>query len=267
MSLALDVMKLCNAAKRGFTLIELLVVIAIIAILAALLIPTLSSAKAKAQKVSCLNNLKQLGLAWTLYHGDNDGRLPICNDKIATNAWVRGSAKATPLESTLDAGVMDATNANCIACGTLFSYTGTARIYRCPLDGRSVNGIPFVRNYSMNCWMNGANPGSFLTGLTLDPTRPVYKKISDLPAPSKLFVFVDEDANSVDDAYFMIFLDPGNGIGNGPSRAHKTSYPLSFADGHAEAFKFFCRDLVETYSDGTINQDIINLRNAAYFAR
>lgn len=90
-----------------------------------------------------------------------------------------------------------------------------------------------------------------MAGLCLIPHWLFTKKISDLPAPSKLFVFVDEETSSVDDAYFMVFIDPRGGSGNGLSRAHKTSYPLSFADGHAEAFKF----MAETFPDGTINQD------------
>jgi len=95
-----------------------------------------------------------------------------------------------------------------------------------------------------------------------------------LPAPSKLFVFIDEDQASVNDPLFVVIVDPGWYMNDIPTRIHKTAYPLSFADGHAEAFKILCGDTLawklgqpsppEIASDGSVNQDIINLRNAAY---
>ena len=88
-----------DAKAGGFTLIELLVVIAIIAILAAMLLPALAAAKKKAQSASCLNNYKQLTLAWIMYANDNNENMAYNGDRNATGvqsipSWVYSSQTA-----------------------------------------------------------------------------------------------------------------------------------------------------------------------------
>jgi prepilin-type N-terminal cleavage/methylation domain-containing protein/prepilin-type processing-associated H-X9-DG protein len=223
--------------RRAFTLIELLVVIAIIAILAAILLPALARAKAKALQTACLNNLKQLQLCWLIYPDENGDVIPLNPKNSAANAWITGDVSTQ----------VGATNTHLIEAGQLFPYNKSVGIYRCPADTlpdtRSSPTITFrVRSYSMSCYMSGEDVGATHNALT---GYHVNKKTADIisPRPALAFVFVEEAQYSNDDGHFGFSPDgqPGQGPVNNwlnmPAQWHKGA-TFSFADGHASFRKW-----------------------------
>lgn len=224
-------------ARSGFTLIELLVVIAVIAILAGLVMPALAKAKGKSHRVSCLNNIKQLGIAWISYAQDHDGQLPEtyffhATGAINTNAWVRGSMDDNPVFGQVESGKLDSTNVACLKAGTLWTYNTSPGIYRCPSDKSRTFGVPRVRSYSINSWMGG-------TPLPGEDKYRVFRKEADIisPSPAQASVFIDEHEKSINEGWFVIDMVGNYGFLDAPATRHDGTFTLSFADGHVEAWK------------------------------
>jgi prepilin-type N-terminal cleavage/methylation domain-containing protein/prepilin-type processing-associated H-X9-DG protein len=213
-------------AEPAFTLIELLLVIAIIAILAALLMPALSTAKARGKRVSCSNNLRQLELSVHMYTGDNDGRLPANYPGDELNKiWVAGNM----------AREQDATNQNLLRQGKLFPYANQVSLYHCPSDLSSSWGVPRVRSYSMNGWtgsryMESAHKQNNFRTFVLDTELVTV-------GPSRLWILLDEHEASIDDAWFLVTMDDSRPFASFPATRHDRGYGVSFADGHVENYK------------------------------
>jgi prepilin-type N-terminal cleavage/methylation domain-containing protein/prepilin-type processing-associated H-X9-DG protein len=225
-----------GASGGAFTLIELLVVIAIIAILAAILLPALSQAKGRAQAILCLNNTRQLTLGWQLYADDFEGRLPY-------NLGMAGSSFRTPLNwvnNVMTWGLdPDNTNTATITEAGLGPYiSGATRIYRCPSDrvlsaAQSAAGWDGrIRSYSMNAMVG--NAGDFSTnGFNINnPEYTQFFKITQIPQPVEIFVFLDEHPDSINDGYFLE-RDYYSEWHDLPASYHNGATAFSFADGHS----------------------------------
>jgi len=220
-------------AKRAFTLIELLVVIAIIGILAAMLLPALASAKARAQGTHCLSNIKQLQLAWQLYADDNnDAIAPSAGGSPSTNqSWCAGYFK----------NAADQTDLRLLKNSLLGSYTASTGIYKCPGDHTS-----YVRSYSENCAMNNNGTDGFTNKFVL------FTKATSIPSATQYFVFIDESSATIDNGHFLINFDTAysTAVSDTPATYHGRSGNTSFVDGHAASRRWQSSPATDTNPDG-----------------
>jgi prepilin-type N-terminal cleavage/methylation domain-containing protein len=220
-----------NSDRHAFTLVELLVVVAIIGLLAAMLLPALSRAKAGAKQASCLGNLRQLEAAFQMYAADNGGYLvqnvsyvPDFNPAFGTKSWVYGNMK----------NQSEATNASLIKIGELFPYAPQPAAYHCPADSIVDAGLPRVRSYSMNSWI-----GSGLMEAEEEQNKfRIFLKDSDLAAgmPSAIWVLMDEHTATLDDGWFTVTMNDIQPFVKLAATRHQNAYGLNFADGHAEIY-------------------------------
>jgi prepilin-type N-terminal cleavage/methylation domain-containing protein/prepilin-type processing-associated H-X9-DG protein len=221
--------------QRGFTLIELLVVIAIIAILAGMLLPALGKAKSKTVGIQCMNNTKQLQLAFTLYAGDQAEVLLACQDGLPDRRanWCTGDVSWGSSN----------TGSNDVARSPMMKYVGNAfAVWKCPADQSFVvsggRRIPRFRSNSMSQvfgygeWLDGSSSGRNQTAWR------TYSKEGNIVNPSQTWVFVDEHPGSINDAAFanqMRDAETANArIIDMPASYHNGACGFSFADGHSE---------------------------------
>ena len=227
---------------KGFTLIELLIVIAIIAILAALLLPALASAKQTGWQAACLSNHKQLNLAVREFAGDHSERFPYAsawrNEPSAQWSWVADSMSHGDPWGQTDRPLF---------WSPLKPYAGMG-IFKCPGDKSTVtwqvkgrgdsNWVDHVemrpRSYSMNIFVGGWSGWPFM----YDNQFKTHHTYDDVESPSQLFSFIEMPAESINAGNFRVVpLKPGQKSVfsmDWPGVYHNNGSVISFVDGHAE---------------------------------
>jgi prepilin-type processing-associated H-X9-DG protein len=261
-------------AAGGFTLVELVVVIATVALLAALLLPALAGTRPNTQSLQCMENQRQLILAWQMYAQDNSDILPpndypyttcAARDGITCRNWVFGTMwKNCPQDAIdapgLGAGIQTDPKLTCLAV-----YNQNNAIFKCPADNTTVQGLIRQRSLSMNSavgtiWYSSAgHPGASMDGRLLgspvaggwlsgnggaydsklpDPNYRTYGKTSDItaPRPSDLWVLMDENPQTINDGSMAISM--AQVIVDYPANSHNGGAGLSYADGHSEVHKW-----------------------------
>jgi len=242
----------CRKVVRGFTLLELLAVIAIISVLAAILLPALAGARERSRGIYCLNNTRQLVLAWQLYADDHEGLLPY--NLVMTEWSARTNINWVNDVMTWDLS-SDNTNVATITEASLGSYVvGLTGIYHCPSDHvlsaaqQAAGWNQRIRSYSMNAMVG--NAGSAIVGgaNVNNPSYAQFFKIEQMPHPTDIFVFLDEHPDTIDDGYFIPNFAAGTGWGSSvvannewqdlPASYHNRAAAFSFGDGHASLHRW-----------------------------
>jgi prepilin-type N-terminal cleavage/methylation domain-containing protein/prepilin-type processing-associated H-X9-DG protein len=266
-----------NPRRNGaFTLIELLVVIAIIAILAALLLPSLQGAKSQSMGIKCMSNMRQMSLGWRMYAQDNKEYVVISSpyntgDSLNNYAWCQFDEDFSDNPKNYDPSV-DITDR------PLYPYIGSFMVYRCPSDTSVVNHggqlLPRVRTVSMNFFFGGFGGNGAADGQgdsSWGAKYPVYMKTTDLitgrsPGPCDTWVFVDERQDCINLGNYLTDMagdspsDPAQYAFNQdmPGMYHNRSAGYAFADGHASIQHWLDSRTTPPYTTPVTTADAVN---------
>ncbi len=255
--------KYSRTAPGGFTLIELLVVIAIIAILAAMLLPAMSKAKQKGQGAMCMTNTRQLMLAWRMYADENGDHL--------TGSYAGGAGPEWDGGGFMDFAPNNPVNYDInfyLTKSPLWLYCGKAAgIFKCPADRAMVRDnlgrqVPRIRSMSMNPFMGGPNGSGFGGALAPNAAYKTFTTLSSILQPSRLFVFLDENEDSINDGWFALSMNgypnplTANVMVNWPAYYHNRAAGLAFADGHSEIRRWLDGRTMPPVKDMTLVQNL-----------
>ncbi len=218
--------------KKGFTLIELLVVIAIIAVLMAILFPSLNRAREQGKRAVCLNNLKNLTLAWVMFADENNQKL-VSGNAGSPGGWV-GKAYDDPGYKTGIQLPKEQQKAG-IHAGALWAYTKSEDLYKCPTGEKDS-----LVTYTVMDAMNG------LQSYRDAPKNLFMTNMMNIKQPASRMVFIDEgwltpDSYAVYYIRKMWFDVPAIRHGNGTT--------FSFADGSSNYFKWKGSETVQIGKD------------------
>ncbi|HOX55724.1 MAG TPA: prepilin-type N-terminal cleavage/methylation domain-containing protein [Candidatus Paceibacterota bacterium] len=249
--------------SRGFTLIELLVVIAIIAILAALLLPALTRAKLKAQGVQCMNNTRQLAMAWRMYTEDNNDKLLYASANVGSLSTRDASWDFTWCTGKMDFNPGNASNWDPrvdLEKSPLWPYCGkNAGIFRCPADKSYVtlSGArrPRLRSVAMNAFVGGFGGKAISTGNM--SAYLLYLKYGHLskPGPDKISLFIDQREDAInwgnyiqDMSGYSPYAPASHKWLDIPGSYHGGACGIAYCDGHSE---------IKKWRDGRTTQPIM----------
>jgi len=209
---------------RAFTLIELLVVIAIIAVLMAILMPSLRAAKDHAKRVHCVSNLKTLSLAWFMYKDEND-------DKLVGGHTDPGNWVLRPSGNSIE------DKKEAIRRGALFPYVNDIiDVYRCPADFRIKDPGQFAfRSFSIAGGANGENWAGSVRAI----------KYSDIKNPAIKYVFLEDiDPRGYNTGSWVMDFKPPRWV-DPLAMWHNEKGTMGFADGHSEMHRWNDRSFID----------------------